>query len=275
MTRIRITKRTNINGFQYVIREFDKDTKRCIVFFPHNGVLKDVSYSSVMTNTVSEKQLFRPPSKSLEERICALYHAMKFRLKNLRAYEDVKLDQRWERFDGFRSTIHLVEGYDKWAKSMGYVLVKDMKGMRMYGPDTCVFMTRAENTSLTNERSNFGRQSHQERFAVGTTHECKDGRYEIIEKTNSQTRKIRFLKTGFVTVARVTNLLQGSTKDRLKPSVSEIGYLGEEDFSKHPEYKTLRMRWAAFLRYHVKNGKAVQEEDKCFANYFKRHVINQ
>ena len=275
MCGIRITKRTNINGFQYVIKEFDKVTKRCIVFFPHNGVSKDVSYSSVVTNTVSEKQLFRTPSNPLEERIYALYHAMKFRLKNRRAYADVKLDPRWETLEGFRSTIHLVEGYGDWAKSMGYVLDKDVKGMRMYGPDTCVFMTRAENTSLPKDGSNVGRQSHQERFAVGTTHESRCGRYEIIEKINSQSRKIRFLKTGFVTVARVTNLLQGSTKDRLHPSVSGIGYLGEEDFSKHPEYKTLRMRWTAFLRYHVKNGKFVSEEDKCFAEYFRRHAINQ
>ena len=275
MTGIRITKRTNINGFQYVIKEYDKGTKRCIVFFPHNGVSKDVSYSSVVTNTVSEKLLFGTPSKPLEERIYALYHAMKFRLKTLRAYENVKLDPRWETFEGFRSTIHLVEGFAQWSKSTGYVLDKDMKGKRMYGPDTCVFMTRAENTSLPTESYNVGRQSRQERFAVGTTHECKDGRYEIIEKINSQSRKIRFLKTGFVTVARVSNLLQGSTKDRLHPSVSGIGYLGEEDFSKHPEYKTLRQRWTAFLRYHVKNGKFVPEEDKCFAEYFRRHAIDQ
>lgn len=146
--------RTNRNGYEYVVKTFNQFTNRYTVYFPETYITKDVSEGVVRDNTVSEKPLFKSPTASLRARITTLYHSMTHRLVNHPSYKDVSLNPRWETLEGFRSTIHLVKGYDLWAESMGYSLDKDIKGMNAYGPDSCVFVTRQENSKHQPRKGN-------------------------------------------------------------------------------------------------------------------------
>nr|DAY04867.1 MAG TPA: hypothetical protein [Caudoviricetes sp.] len=140
--------RINHNGFEYIPIEYNQTTKRFTVYFPHNNVTKEVGYMPVHRNVVSEKETFDKPAAPLETRIRELYHNMRRRLANRTSYADVKLDPRWETFEGFRKTIQQVEGFEQWSSSTGYSLDRDTKGMNTYGPESCVFITRSENSSL-------------------------------------------------------------------------------------------------------------------------------
>lgn len=115
----------------------------------------------------------------------------------------------------------------------------------------------------------------QERFGIGTIHEAHDGPYEVIDKINWMTRRIRFLETGYEVDAIFPVLIEGAIKDRLKPSVAGVGYLGIPDYSKHPEYKVLKQRWNAMIRNASKRQKIVCPEDQCFATYFEKHLKKQ
>jgi len=88
------------------------------------------------------------------------------------SYKDVGLDPRWETLEGFRSTIHLVEGYDLWAESIGYSLDKDIKGVNTYGPDSCVFVTRQENSKLQPRKGN--NRQVKRRSTVGRSKAIED-----------------------------------------------------------------------------------------------------
>ena len=184
--------RTNHHGYEYTVIGYNQDSKRYTVIFTHNGVVKSVSVQSVRGNIVSEKPAFEKPTKPLTQRTREVYNSMRRRLKQRRAYADVKLDPLWETFDGFCATIHLVEGYDLWLKSTGYALDHDTKGQNTYGPDACVFLTRSQNSSQP--RKTFERK----RYPVGTWLESKHGQwYKVIGKDRIWTT-IRFEETGEV-----------------------------------------------------------------------------
>ena len=112
----------------------------------------------------------------------------------------------------------------------------------------------------------------QERFGIGTIHTAHDGQYEVIGKPEWYSRRIRFLATGYEVEVPYPALVVGSVKDRLHRSVLGIGYIGEEDFSDHPEFARIRNRWNSMIRYRVKKNLKIAEEDRCFAEYFKRQV---
>lgn len=184
--------RTNHHGYEYTVIGYNNETERYTVIFTHNGVMKAMSKLSIQNNVVSEKPSFAKPTKTLKQRTQVLYRDMQSRLKNRRAYADVKLDPRWETLEGFRATIHQVEGYDLWLNSTGYALDHDTKGMNTYGPDSCVFLTRSQNSSQP--RKTFGRK----RYPVGAWLESKHGQwYKIIGKDRNWTT-IRFEETGEV-----------------------------------------------------------------------------
>lgn len=118
------------------------------------------------------------------------------------------------------------------------------------------------------------RKGKEERFDIGSIHEANDGPYEVISKVNWMTRRIRFLETGYEVDAIFPSMLVGEIKDRLKPSVAGVGYLGIPDYSRHPEYKVLKQRWNAMIRNASKRQKIVSPEDQCFATYFEKRAKN-
>ena len=258
--------RINRHGFKYIVTAYNQSTNRFTVYFPETDATKEACPSRVTSNTVSERPLFKGPADSLKRRISTLYNSMRWRLAKHPSYADVKLDPRWETLAGFRETIHLVEGYELWATSTGYSLDKDIKGARTYGPDTCIFVTRGKNSSQP--RSN----KPDDPFYVGSVHAARDGQFEVIERIDGDLCRIRFLKTGFETMAKKDCMAKGTVKDRLHPSVCGIGYLGEEDFSKVPRYTGIKATWCGMIHNRVKAGKPIPPEDQCFATYFKKRL---
>lgn len=194
--------RTNLNGFTYTVTAYNQSTKRYTVHFPHNNVTKDVSVQSIRENCVSEKALVKKATKTLEQRTYALYQSMCSRLKNIESYKNVKLDPRWETLEGFRETLHLVEGYDLWKDNDGYAIDKDLKGMNTYSPEACVFITRSMNSSQPRKKT--PRRS----MAEGTIHQTTNGPVEVVSREGARIT-VRFLEDGIETQVWVTNLSNG------------------------------------------------------------------
>lgn len=118
------------------------------------------------------------------------------------------------------------------------------------------------------------RKDKAERYGIGTIHMANDGPYEVIGKVNWNTRRIRFLETGYEVNTIYPCMIAGSIKDRLRPTVAGVGYLGVEDYSKHPEYKTIKRRWDLMIHNSVRRHHIVPCDDQCFAIYFEKHAKN-
>lgn len=55
----------------------------------------------------------------------------------------------------------------------------------------------------------------------------QDGDFKIIEYAHNKHVVVRFLETGYETVGRIGNVLNGQVKDRAKPSVYGVGIVGD------------------------------------------------
>lgn len=90
----------------------------------------------------------------------------------------------------------------------------------------------------------------------------QDGDFEIIEYINAKNVVVKFIDTGYTTVCRITNILSGAVKDRLKPSVYGMGILGEKlplkEGTQSKEYSV----WVRML-------------DRCYSNNKKDHPTYQ
>lgn len=78
----------------------------------------------------------------------------------------------------------------------------------------------------------------------------KSGNFEIIEYISSKDITVRFLETGYITKIKSSKISSGEFKDRLRPSVEGVGYLGDGEYKasykgKHSEHYT---RWKAMLQ---------------------------
>lgn len=97
------------------------------------------------------------------------------------SYKGCSVDPRWHNFQNFCEDIQLLENYGKWLegckeKKNPYELDKDLlvKGNRVYSKDTCMFLTQAENSRV----SNLGNKHSYS----GKTFKCtnlKTGEYEL------------------------------------------------------------------------------------------------
>lgn len=182
--------RTNHNGYEYTVIGYNRETKRYTVHFTHNGVTKSVSMKTIQANVVSEKPTFETPRKSPEMRITVLFNNMRSRLRGRKSYADVKLDPRWETFEGFRATIHLVPGFEQWLKSTGYELDHNDKKQNTYGPESCKFLTKSENASLPRK------SSKPNRYPIGTRLQNRHGQwFTVVGKRGIKTH-ILFEETG-------------------------------------------------------------------------------
>lgn len=201
--------RTNHRGYEYTVTNFDPSTKRYTVYFPHNNVTKVVSEQSIRGDIVSEKPLFTKAKGSFKNRTSILYHTMRKRLETLPVYKDVKLDPRWETLEGFRATIHLVEGYEQWANFTGFALDKDTKGQRAYGPETCAFIPRNNNSSQPRKRT------EHKAYPIGTILKLNGQTVKVVGKNNARTI-IRFVETGEIREVWTNNLSFGKIAKSFK-----------------------------------------------------------
>lgn len=108
------------------------------------------------------------------------------------------------------------------------------------------------------------------KYDVNTVHQTKNyGELEVIGYVDKRNRLVRFIDTGYVTVARISHIGEGNIRDCFKPSVCGVGYLGEP--MEHPLRKVLEARWRAMLNrvYNIKTGKTVDPSWLCFANFLR------
>lgn len=147
MTQYINETRINHKGHQYTVTAYNPSTKRYTVYFPETNVTKQVTEQAIHKNIVSHKPTHEKVETPLARREANLFRGIKWRLANRPTYKDVNIDPRWETLEGFRETLHLVEGYELWKKYSGFSIDKDLKGMNKYGPDSCVFVSVSENSS--------------------------------------------------------------------------------------------------------------------------------
>lgn len=115
------------------------------------------------------------------------------------------------------------------------------------------------------------------KYAIGLVFKSKNfGEFEIIEKLDRQHAIVKFLDTGYETKTQYSQILKGTVKDPMFPSVCGVGYTGEIGFfkAKTKEYKL----WQGMLmrcydhKYRSNNksyeGCTVSEEFKNFSNFY-------
>lgn len=64
------------------------------------------------------------------------------------------------------------------------------------------------------------------KFSIGSVHEVKAGKLEVVEQISSSKVKVRFIDTGYEREAQTAHIEVGSVQDRLRKSVNSIGFLG-------------------------------------------------
>lgn len=113
---------------------------------------------------------------------------------------------------------------------------------------------------------------------VGTVHCTNSGGELVITKyINSYEVHVRFIETGFETVARMSNIRNGKVKDLLQPSIFGVGVVGEEVLYDEGATKEYTL-WKEMLRrcydenFKVKNTtyeNCVVSENFKLLSYFK------
>jgi hypothetical protein len=86
----------------------------------------------------------------------------------------------------------------------------------------------------------------------------KCGDFIIIEYINARSVVLRFTKTGYITITDLYSIKKGKVKDRLHPSVSGVGFVGEGVYTLYNSIKIYYL-WAAML------GRCYDK--KCHENY--------
>ena len=67
---------------------------------------------------------------------------------------------------------------------------------------------------------------------TGTRHVTnKSGELEVVDYVDAKNVRVKFIATGFEIATRVANIRAGKVKDKLRPSVFGIGYLGDGEFN--------------------------------------------
>ncbi len=76
------------------------------------------------------------------------------------------------------------------------------------------------------------------------------GNLEIIKYINCSNVEVRFVDTGFVTTARIDSIKRGNVKDRLRPSVCGVGFIGVGDnkVSENGKITKVYQTWQGMLQ---------------------------
>lgn len=112
------------------------------------------------------------------------------------------------------------------------------------------------------------------RYDIGTIHQTKrSGDLEIVEVVDSTHRRIRFTKTGYETIASLSDIKSGKVKDNLLPSVGGIGYLGYcQKFDDHPMRDMIYSCWTAKIYKSKRLGYSLKPETLCFADFMEKEL---
>ncbi len=92
------------------------------------------------------------------------------------------------------------------------------------------------------------------RYAVGTHHHVHDGELIITRYVDYDHREVQFIEYPYTTIVTVSNIRSRHIKNRMKPSVCGIGYIGDEGILSHPPIPSEKNLWNARMRlcYHPK-----------------------
>lgn len=83
---------------------------------------------------------------------------------------------------------------------------------------------------------------------VGDIYSTSHGELEVLEFINKTKVLVRFISTGYERFARYEHIISGKVKDRLKPKVFGVGFIGDET-TKIDGKKTLHYRyWSGVLQ---------------------------
>jgi hypothetical protein len=169
-TRYQGTRRRNMDGFWFRVGErtgeyrYGKPLYQIVFESGFSTVatsqglwrnqIKDWGSPSVMGAGIVGWRIARPSKHTLY----STWHGMLERCRGPRrkancAYDDVTVHQRWLRFDNFVEDAEKLPGYDLTRISSGELqLDKDklgpQTGPRIYGPETCCWLTAAEQNAF-------------------------------------------------------------------------------------------------------------------------------
>ena len=81
-----------------------------------------------------------------------------------------------------------------------------------------------------------------------TTRQC--GELEIVEYSNKANVRVRFVNTGYETIAQSGDIRIGCVKDKLSPSVFGVGYVGDGEFKTKiaDKHTKIYQTWSSMLR---------------------------
>lgn len=132
--------------------------------------------------------------------------------KKYPTYKNCKVCYEWHNFQNFAKWHN-----DNYVK--GYCLDKDIKipGNKLYSPDTCMFVSRQQNSADSNYRQ-FGTKPIQ-KGDVFTTNRYGD--VIVLEYISSYKIKIKFINTGHIRYTNSSQLKNGSIRDKKVPFVKD------------------------------------------------------
>ena len=125
---------------------------------------------------------------------------------------------------------------------------------------------------------------------AGSTHKTNNyGDLEITEFTNSRNVKVKFVATGFETVASAGKIRNGVVKDLFHPNVHGVGYIGVGDHNVSESGKTTKCyyTWKSMLercydpKYHARRPTRIGctvdpiwHNFQCFAEWFSENYVD-
>ncbi len=82
---------------------------------------------------------------------------------------------------------------------------------------------------------------------VGAFFEVNDGQLELIQYNGNKRVLVRFVESGYTGFTTMMNIKAGEVKDRLKPTVCGVGYVGDGCPVKGEERRKLYLVWRNML----------------------------
>lgn len=136
---------------------------------------------------------------------------------NSEAYEDVVMCDEWLTFSNFHRDVQNLPRFQEWYECEDGSMSIDKDAInpasRTYGPDTCQFMSRAENSrEAALRRWGIDPDSYLP-VAVGQRYRSIYGSYEVLEVVNSKDVLIRFDNTGNEVRTRAAAVRDGLARD--------------------------------------------------------------
>lgn len=110
------------------------------------------------------------------------------------------------------------------------------------------------------------------KYEIGTIHQTvQGGPLEIVGYVDRNHRRIRFIESGYETVAYLSAIDAGKVKNPFVPSVAGVGYLGNHDrFIGHPLRKLIYDRWHDMIGRCCRHGyKPIDPSWHCFATFMQ------